>query len=98
MNGSMHRLIVLVSIFCCVGLLLSGPVPAQTTFEEVAGVKWPQLRLYRSAAGDYDNDGRTDLFLTRYNSGRFALLHTQGNGLLVDWTTILPMDLSGIIL
>jgi hypothetical protein len=96
MNGSMHRFIVLVSIFCCVGLLLSGPVPAQTTFEEVAGVKWPPFGQYRSAAGDYDNDGRTDLFLTRYNSGRFTLLHAQGNGLLVDRTTILPMNLSGL--
>ncbi|HEX4346667.1 MAG TPA: CRTAC1 family protein [Vicinamibacterales bacterium] len=40
------------------------------------------------AAGDYDNDGRTDLFVTRlgYFDGQAALYHNNGNGTFTDVT------------
>jgi enediyne biosynthesis protein E4 len=36
------------------------------------------------AVGDYDNDGRTDLFVTRWRS--YMLLHNRGDGTLEDVT------------
>jgi Flp pilus assembly protein TadD len=38
-----------------------------------------------AVAGDYDNDGRPDIFLLGY--GRLALYHNDGNGKLSDVTT-----------
>jgi hypothetical protein len=43
------------------------------------------------AVGDYDNDGRPDLFLTRWRS--YRLLHNRGNGLFEDVTA--PANLGG---
>lgn len=37
------------------------------------------------AVGDYDNDGRPDIFLTRWRS--YALLHNKGDGTFEDVTT-----------
>ena len=40
------------------------------------------------AVGDYDNDGRPDLFVTRWRS--YALYHNLGGGRFEDVTTALP--------
>ncbi len=39
-----------------------------------------------AVAGDYDNDGRADLFVLRY--GASALYHNEGNGKFSDVTTV----------
>jgi len=50
-----------------------------------AGVAGDQLDFsYGVAAGDYDNDGFTDLFLA--NTGRNTLYHNNGNGTFTDVT------------
>ena len=58
------------------------------TFEDVtrkAGLTGEHLDFsYGVAAGDYDNDGWTDLFVA--NTGRNALYHNNGNGTFTDVT------------
>src|SRR5262249_18094545 len=53
-------------------------------FEDVtqkAGLD-PKLRATACAAGDFDNDGHTDLAVT--TGDRILLLHNQGNGMFKD--------------
>ena len=56
------------------------------TFKDVteeAGLTGSQLDFcYGAAAGDFDNDGRTDLFVC--GTGRNTLYHNLGNGSFVD--------------
>jgi hypothetical protein len=63
------------------------------TFEDVtarAGVAGENLDFsYGVAAGDYDNDGWTDLFIA--NTGKNTLYHNNGNGTFSDVT-----DASGL--
>ena len=58
------------------------------TFEDVtkkAGVSGEDLGFsYGVAAGDYDNDGWTDLFIA--NTGKNTLYHNNGNGTFTDVT------------
>jgi len=58
------------------------------TFKDVsveAGLTGSQLGFcYGAAAGDFDNDGRTDLFVC--GTGRNALYHNLGNGSFADVT------------
>ena len=58
------------------------------TFEDVtkkAGVSGENLGFsYGVAAGDYDNDGWTDLFIA--NTGKNTLYHNNGNGTFTDVT------------
>src|SRR5579872_2565918 len=58
------------------------------TFEDVtkkAGVLGEDLGFsYGVAAGDYDNDGWTDLFIA--NTGKNTLYHNNGNGTFTDVT------------
>ena len=58
------------------------------TFEDVtkqAGVEGADLDFsYGVAAGDYDNDGWTDLFIA--NTGKNTLYHNNGNGTFSDVT------------
>jgi hypothetical protein len=58
------------------------------TFEDVtkkAGVSGEDLGFsYGVAAGDYDNDGWTDLFIA--NTGKNMLYHNNGNGTFTDVT------------
>ena len=67
MNRSMHRRIVRVNIFCCVGLLLAGVGGAQTFFTDVT--EQVGLERFRGDSArtmvfvDYDNDGLQDVFL-----------------------------------
>ena len=57
---SKHHLITLV----CAGLLLAGPVAAQTFFEDATGESGRTLHsVVIPAWGDYDNDGWPDLLL-----------------------------------
>jgi tetratricopeptide (TPR) repeat protein len=35
---------------------------------------------FAAVAGDYDNDGRPDLFIARFNDNAFLLYHNDGNG------------------
>jgi hypothetical protein len=56
-------------------------------FEDVtrnAGLD-PDVHAVACAAGDYDNDGHTDLAVT--TSGRVLLFHNEGNGTLKDVTS-----------
>ncbi|PYS57703.1 MAG: hypothetical protein DMF74_25385, partial [Acidobacteria bacterium] len=46
---------------------------------------------FAAVAGDYDNDGRPDLFVARFGDNRFILYHNDGNGHFSDVT-----DKSGI--
>ncbi len=58
------------------------------TFEDVsessgiAGL--PRGYGFGASVGDYDNDGRPDVFITRF--GSYLLLHNRGNGIFEDAT------------
>jgi hypothetical protein len=58
------------------------------TFEDVtakAGVAGEHLDFsYGVAVGDYDNDGRPDIFIA--NTGKNTLYHNNGNGTFTDVT------------
>jgi tetratricopeptide (TPR) repeat protein len=58
------------------------------TFEDVttaAGIaRIGRGYAFGAAAGDYDNDGRPDLFVTRF--GSYVLLHNRGDGTFEDAT------------
>jgi Flp pilus assembly protein TadD len=41
---------------------------------------------FAAVAGDYDNDGRPDLFVARFAEKRFVLYHNDGNGRFSDRT------------
>ena len=41
---------------------------------------------FAAVAGDYDNDGRPDLFVARFNDKQFILYHNDGNGHFSDRT------------
>jgi enediyne biosynthesis protein E4 len=64
------------------------------TFEDVtarAGLKGEDLGFcFGVAAADYDNDGRSDLFLC--NAGRNALYHNNGDGTFTDVTAGSGLD------
>lgn len=64
------------------------------TFEDVtarAGLTGAQMDFsFGVAAGDYDNDGFTDLFIA--NAGRNALYHNNGDGTFTDVTTGSGLD------
>jgi hypothetical protein len=64
------------------------------TFEDVtekAGLTGANLDFcFGVAAGDYDNDGYTDLFICA--AGRNALYHNNGNGTFTDVTTGSGLD------
>lgn len=64
------------------------------TFEDAtakAGLTGEQLDYsYGVAVGDYDNDGRSDLFIA--NTGRNALYHNNGNGTFTDVTAQSGLD------
>jgi len=53
-----------------------------TTSSGIAGM--PRDYGHGVAVGDFDNDGRADLFITRFRS--YALYHNRGDGTFEDWT------------
>jgi thioredoxin-like negative regulator of GroEL len=65
------------------------------TFEDVTGSSGlaglPQGYGHGVVVGDYDNDGRPDLFITRWRS--YALYHNRGDGTFEDATA--PAGLGG---
>jgi enediyne biosynthesis protein E4 len=68
---------------------------ADGTFTDVterAGVKGVSYSM-GAAAGDYDNDGYTDLFVTGYKDNR--LYHNNGDGTFSDVMSKLPINNSG---
>ncbi|MBT4501980.1 MAG: T9SS type A sorting domain-containing protein [Gemmatimonadetes bacterium] len=83
----------------CVSLLLAGTGEAQTFFEDVTQEVGMKAVMTRSLAwGDYDNDGRPDIFLshTDKNSqikGGIALLHNEEDR-FIDHTDRLRADTS----
>ena len=61
------------------------------TFEEVAlsaGVAFSgdgkEMSSMGVAVGDYDNDGRMDLFVTTFANDNYVLFHNEGGGLFTD--------------
>ncbi|HVH71397.1 MAG TPA: CRTAC1 family protein, partial [Candidatus Dormibacteraeota bacterium] len=61
------------------------------TFKEsgvTAGVAYngngKEMSTMGVAAGDYDNDGRTDLFVTTFANDNYVLFHNDGNGFFSD--------------
>ncbi|MBT7454062.1 MAG: hypothetical protein HN796_09245, partial [Gemmatimonadetes bacterium] len=73
------------SVFLCC-LLIAGPSTAQPFFTEVPDEAFlgPRLSARGVAFGDYDNDGRPDLFLPegflpQWANNRIALWHNEGN-------------------
>ena len=63
-----------------------------TDVTEEAGVGYKGLGM-GVAAGDYDNDGNTDLYVT--NVGRNVLYHNNGNGTFTDVTKAAGVESSG---
>src|SRR6266404_3632725 len=47
---------------------------------------------FAAVAGDYDNDGRPDLFVVRFLDNRFILYHNDGNGHFSDRTKEAGLD------
>ena len=83
-----HRLIGLGSVFC-VSLLLAGEGAAQTFFTNVTdeAIRGPLIISSSTTWGDYDNDGRPDLFSAERVTlplTRLVLLHNDGDGRFTD--------------
>ena len=80
----------------CLGWLLAVPLTAQTSFTDATREIGVELAFTsRSIAfGDYDNDGRPDLFCAEnFRFKRIALLHNEGNGRFVDRTDAIQADI-----
>ncbi|NKB65855.1 MAG: T9SS type A sorting domain-containing protein [Candidatus Latescibacteria bacterium] len=81
-------------------LLLTGPVGAQPFFDEVthqALGRLPMGSSWGSSWGDYDNDGRVDLFLRLGppgQTGRAVLAHNEGDGRFGDQTALIQAPLA----
>ena len=90
----MSRSIRFCSALFCASLLLAGESEAQPFFTDVTEEIGAPLFSSRSIAfGDYDNDGRTDLFLAEnFGKGRIALLHNEGAGSFSDYTSMIQAD------
>jgi hypothetical protein len=77
---------------CYLNLLLAGPAATQPLFTETTEVSAvPADFASRSSAfGDYNNDGRPDLFLTEnYGDRRVLLLSNEGEGRFADQTHLI---------
>jgi tetratricopeptide (TPR) repeat protein len=48
---------------------------------------------FAAVAGDYDNDGRPDLFVARFADKYFILYHNDGNGQFSDRTRLAEMEM-----
>ena len=85
-----HRTIVLCSVFCCIGLL-AGSGEGQMFFTDVT--EFSSFHEPTSVWGDYDNDGRPDLFIAEWLKSGIALLHNDGNGGFGDQTFLIQRDI-----
>jgi len=92
MGKSIHHL---VSSLLCMGLAVAEEGTAQAYFVEdgpVVGARFPGLV---SAFGDYDNDGRADVFVSGELFGpRTALLHNDGSGRFAECAAAIPRESS----
>jgi hypothetical protein len=83
---------------CFLALLLASPGAGQTFFTEETGeIGVPLFGSRSTAFGDYDNDGRPDLFGAESpfeNQARIALLHNEGDGRFADRTAVVQQGLS----
>ena len=93
-----HRLSTPCHIACLLCCLLAGSANAQTSFArdiealQNIGPLFPSRGI---AAGDYNNDGRVDVFLAEnWREGRFALLHNEGQGRFIDRTDVIRLPIS----
>jgi len=68
-------------LLVCASLLCAGPGEAQNFFEEVAPI--PNHYAGSIAVGDYDNDGRPDIFPSEHDR-EMVLWHNEGNGKFFD--------------
>ena len=86
---------------CVMLALFSSPAAAQQgIFTDVTAEIGVDLFRTRSATfGDFDNDGRPDLYLTESwnDDGGSVLLHNDGDGSFSDQTSMIQADLSGIV-
>ena len=91
---ALRRLFALCGV-SVLGWLLAVPVSAQTLFTDVTEEIGVGLFPSRSIAfGDYDNDGRPDLFCAENGRReRFILLHNEGGGRFADRTDAIQMDI-----
>ena len=71
--------------------------PAQTLFTDVTEEAGRRLQGVGMgvAAGDYDNDGNMDLYVTNY--GHNVLYHNNGNGNFKDVTAAAGVESSGLV-
>jgi enediyne biosynthesis protein E4 len=91
-----RRLMVLCPVFLGVSLLLAGAGETQTFFTDATEKIGVLVRFPSQSTvfGDYNNDGRPDLFLAQASgldpkNQHFALLYNEGDGRFTDRTQIL---------
>ena len=79
-------------------LLLAGPAAAQGIFTNVAeDLRFPLPDFDYAAVGDYDNDGRPDLYLEPRIGSDVILLHNNEDGSFSEWESMsLPDELKGL--
>jgi len=59
-------------------------------------IDMPLFPSNTTAFGDYDNDGRPDMFLADRETGdRLALLHNEGDGRFTDRSTVIHAEIPG---
>lgn len=88
-----HSLSILAICWAASGVMVEAATPKFTNVTASAGLNYVQypgnapgpglFRTGGAAAGDYDNDGWVDLFVTRLNA-RDILYRNQGDGTFVD--------------
>jgi enediyne biosynthesis protein E4 len=86
-----RRLVGLYCTFLCVSLVLAGGGGAQTFFTDVT--EFPSFHEPTSVWGDYDNDGRQDLFIAEWFESGIALLHNEGDGGFGNQTFLIQQDI-----
>ena len=92
-------LFILWSTLFCFSLLLADPIAAQIFFTDVTegiiGRPLPGARPDAGsiAFGDYNNDGRPDLFIAAFGGSGLRLLYNEGNGRFTDRTAAIRADI-----
>ena len=92
-----RRLGIICCAFCYASLLLAGAGGAQTFFTKVNG--WSDTDppgIGWASAGDINNDGWPDAFLSSFwfTSNAIVMLQNQGDGIFADRTTVVKLDMT----